>query len=318
MTTSPRFSPLAGLLVAVLVVSTAAILIRYAQAEGVGSLAISAWRLVIAGAILLTIVLTRPSLRAAVTNLNAKSWILIACSGFFLGAHIASWITSLAYTSVASSTALVTTNPIWLAIFSLLFLRTRIGGWMVLGIAASIAGSFCIFWADASRSNETVTTLANPTLGNALALLASMLVCGYLLIGRLMGRDELDANGRAAAVTRIALNVFVYAALVYAFAAVFLMIAALGTATPLMGFSAIGWVAIVGLALGPQLIGHTLINWSLKHLAPTFVAVAILGEPIGSAIWAFFLFDEKILPLQFVGFAFLIGGIVFASRESAS
>jgi drug/metabolite transporter (DMT)-like permease len=292
--------------IAVLVVSTAAILIRYAQAEGVGSLAISTWRLVIAAIALIVITMSRAPLREAVSRLDWKAWTLCAASGFFLAAHIASWITSLAYTSVASSTALVTTNPIWLALFTFFVLRERIGAWMLLGIASAISGSLLIFWADADKAIPAGASMSNATLGNGLALAASILVCGYLLLGRYLGRET---------IARGAMNVLVYATLVYAFAALTLLIVSFATAAPLMGYSDFAWWCLLGLAVGPQLIGHTAINWSLKHLSPAFVAVAILGEPIGSAVWAFFLFEERIVPLQFAGFVLLLLGIGLASRE---
>lgn len=306
MLKSRVISPIVVLGVAVLVCSTAAISIRFAQIEGVGSLAISAWRLCLASAVLIAIVLARRELRDAVRTLDWRAWVLCAASGVFLGAHMASWITSLAYTSVASSTALVTTNPIWLAIFAYFILRERIGRWMLVGIACAILGSGFIFLADANRVvGEFDAT--NPTLGNALALLAALLVCGYLLLGRYLGRES---------VARQAINVVVYATLVYSFAALALLLMAVLTSTPMSGYTALGWWCLIALALGPQLFGHTAINWSLKHFAPAFVAVAILGEPIGSAIWAYFLFDEKILPLQFAGFVLLLSGIAISSREA--
>jgi drug/metabolite transporter (DMT)-like permease len=185
-------------------------------------------------------------------------------------------------------------------------MRERIGRWMLVGIACAVLGSGLIFLADAGRSAAD-TTAANPTLGNGLALLASVLVCGYLLLGRCLSKSS---------ATRQAMNVLAYATLVYSFAAIALLVVALATSTPMAGYSVLGWGCLIALAIGPQLIGHTAINWSLKHLSPAFVAVAILGEPIGSAVWAYFLFDEKVLPLQMAGFVVLLVGIAISSQDA--
>ena len=128
----------------VLVVSTAAILIRYAHAQGVPSLAIAAWRLSFAALLLAPVAALRaaPQLRA----LAPAQWALALVSGVFLGLHFATWIVSLEYTSVASSVALVTTNPIWIALFSWVFLRERLSAGMLAAIAWRWLAARRFFW----------------------------------------------------------------------------------------------------------------------------------------------------------------------------
>jgi drug/metabolite transporter (DMT)-like permease len=292
-------TPLVVLGLSVLVVSTAAIMIRFAQQSGVPSLAIAFWRLGLAALMLSIIILSKPQSRQAVRDLPKSTCVALIFSGFFLALHFATWITSLAYTSVASSAALVTTNPIWIALISWLVFKERIGGWLALGIAAAMLGSLMIFLSDA---NATGLGGTNPMLGNVLALIGSLTVCGYLLIGR-------HLTGK--------ISIWLYVTLVYAIGAGFLCIFALLADTQLFGFTSLGWLCLVGLALGPQLIGHTGINYSLKHLTPALVAVAILGEPIGSAVMAWLLFDEQFLPLQLAGFGLLLIGIFLATRRAA-
>ncbi len=300
--------PLAVLGVSVAIVSTAAIMIRFAQQEGVPSLAIAFWRLAIAAFILVVFVGARPQRRAEIRAMSKQVWLLIIAAGFFLALHFASWISSLAYTSVASSAALVTTNPIWIALISWLLFRERVGGWLAVGIATAMLGSLCIFLSDtmlaptAQQSTAQVTHL-NPALGNSLALVGSLTVCGYLLIGR-----------RLAGVV----SIWLYVALVFSAAAVFLGLFALLANTNLSHFSQLGWLCLIGLALGPQLLGHTGINWSLKHLTPALVAIAILAEPIGSALLAWWMFDERFVWLQLVGFGLLLTGIFLALRSPRS
>lgn len=167
--------------ISVVIVSTAGVLIRGAQAEAVPSLSIAFWRLAMATAVLMVIILAKPAERAALAAVPRRSWWLMLAAGFFLALHFASWISSLAFTSVASSTALVTTNPVWIALISWLFFRERPSDWLMAGIGVAMLGSLCIFIADA---NTAATPGRAPMVGNLLALIGSLTVCGYLLIGR--------------------------------------------------------------------------------------------------------------------------------------
>ena len=129
----------------VVIVSTSAIMIRLALGEGVASLSIAVWRLGIAAIILSFVVAAKPTMRHEISALPLKTAALAVASGVFLAAHFASWISSLAFTSVASSTALVTTNPIWIALISWLFLRERLHRSLLVGIASAMFGSALIF-----------------------------------------------------------------------------------------------------------------------------------------------------------------------------
>ena len=301
----PRWLANAILGAAVLIFSSSAILVRHAQTEGVASFAIAAWRMGLAAAVLLILVAAQNARRSdaiAAPSMTSREMWLGAAAGVFLAAHFASWISSLAYTSVASSTALVTTNPIWIALFSFVVLREKLSRWLIAGVAAALCGSALIFFADYSRAATVASP--NPLLGNSLALLGSLTVCGYLLIGRKLGRSSQPAP-----------PLLQYLTVVYSASAVTLLLLCLGTGTALTGFSVGAWLCLAGLALGPQLLGHSAINWALRHVSATFVAVVILGEPVASALLAWMFFGETFSTLQFCGFVVLLSGIYLASRE---
>jgi drug/metabolite transporter (DMT)-like permease len=281
----------------VLIVSSAAIMIRVAQAEGVSSLSIAAWRLGLAAAILTPVAWGQPMARRELLALGRARWLIGGAAGLFLAAHFASWVASLSYTSVASSTALVTTNPVWIAIASWLIFREKPGVWLAIGIGCAIGGSALIFISDTRSASAQPD--ARPLLGNVLAVAGSLTVCGYLLIGRRL---------------RNSVSLLPYIWLVYSSAAIALVVAAHVAGKPLAGYSATAWACLAGLALGPQLLGHSGINWALKHVSATFIAIAILGEPIGSALLAWWLFGENFAPLQLGGFVLLLAGIYLASR----
>ncbi len=292
--TPSRTRVLAVLAAGVLVVSTASILIRWLQADAVPSLAIAAWRLAFAALVLAPLVLAR--CRAELGALAWRDWGLAVASGAFLAAHFATWILSLEYTSVASSVALVTTNPIWIGIASWFLFRERLGAVMVLAIALAIAGSAVIFLTDAT---DAAARAGAPALGNALAVVGSLAVCGYLLIGRRLRRG---------------MSLLAYVGVVYATAAVCLVFVAIAAGAPLGGFAPGSWLMLLALAIGPQLLGHTSFNWALKYLAATLVALAVLGEPIGSTALAWLLLGEPVGPVKLAGMALLLGGIFLAAR----
>ena len=281
----------------VVIVSASAILIRVALGEGVAPLSIATWRLGLAAILLSLVVAAQRSVRGEIAALSLKKIALALAAGVFLAAHFASWISSLSYTSVASSTALVTTNPIWIALVSWLIFHERLHRSLVVGIVSAMLGSVLIFLSDARADGANVGSA--PMLGNTLAIVGSLTVCGYLLIGRRL---------------RQTLSLLPYIWLVYSSAAITLLGCAYYAGAPLLGFSVLAWACLAALAIGPQLLGHTGINWALKHASATVIAVAILGEPIASALMAWWIFDERFQPLQMAGFSLLLVGIFLSAR----
>ena len=282
--------------------ASASIMIRLAQQLGMPSTTIAAGRLLLAALILLPLMLWRT--RDEVRSLCRRDVLLGVVSGVFLAVHFVAWISSLEYTSVASSAALVSTNPLWVGLLGLVVFRERLAPLTLLGILLTVGGSLLIGWSDSNGAQAT-----NALLGDGLALLGALAGSMYFLIGRELRRH---------------LSTLTYIWLVYSSAAVVLLGIALvrgwGAASGpagqqvIFGYPPVVYLLLLGLALGPQLLGHTSFNWSLRFLSATFVAVAILGEPIGSALLALIFFHEGFAPLQFVGFVLLLVGIVVAAR----
>ena len=288
-----RWLPFVVLGIGLTAISFGAVLARLAQAEGVSSLAVATWRLGLAAIIVTPIALMQS--RQDLARLSGRQMLMAVAAGFFLALHFATWISSLEYTSVASSTALVTTNPLWIGIASFVLFRERPGLMMIGGIALSLAGSLFIFWSD----SQSVGVGSDPMLGNMLALAGSWCFSAYLLIGRRL---------------RAGLGLSAYIWLAYGAAGLFLFAASNIGGVSLFAHSSMAWLVLLGMALGPQLLGHTSYNWSLRYVSATFIAVVTLGEPVGSAILAFTIFGEGFAPLQFVGFSLLLVGIYLAAR----
>ncbi|MCX7750660.1 MAG: DMT family transporter [Candidatus Bipolaricaulota bacterium] len=265
----------------VLSLSWAAILIRFTSSP---SLAVAAGRMALAALALVPValLLRRPLSRAG--------WRLALLAGGFLALHFALWTESLRHTTVASSVALVTTNPIFVGLFSWAFLGERPSGALWQGILLSVAGGLLIGWGDFAVGGTAL-------LGDALALLGAVAASAYLLLGR-------RARGEGALLP--------YVAAAYGVAALLLLAVAGGSGAfpPIPG----DWVWIGLMAAGPQLLGHTSVNWALRRFPASAVAVAILGEPVGATAWAYLAFGEVPSPLQGVGVALVLLGIVRALR----
>ncbi len=287
-----RWLPYATLAGGVAVVSIASILIRYAQSEGTASLTIAALRMSFAA--LLLAPFTCRQARRELTTLSRSDLLLVGAAGLVLATHFAAWITSLEYTSVASSAVLVTTNPVWVGVLSWLVLRERPGFGVLAGIVLGLCGSALVFVGEPGMPADPQRA---PLLGNTLALGGAIAVSVYLLIGRRLR-------------TRISLWSYVF--LVYSTAAVALLLAALLAGASLWP-TPVACGLILLLAAGPQLLGHTAFNHAVRHLPAPLVAVAILGEPIGAAVLAWLLFGEAVNALQLAGFGLLLAGIVLAA-----
>lgn len=293
-----------AVIAAIAAVSTASILIRFAQ-EDAPSLAIAALRLTIATLILFPIAVAR--YRAELKNLTRSEIIPAIVSGLFLAAHFAAWITSLEYTTVANSVVLVATGPLWIALLSPLLLNERLTRSAILGLMIATVGGAMIGLADACiwdrglRCPELSQLLqARAGWGNCLALAGAWAVSGYLIIGRKL---------------RIRMPLVPYIFLVYGIAAVALNITLLITGQTLLGYpaKAYGWILL--LAIFPQLIGHSTFNWALRYLPAALVAVTTLGEPIGSAILAFLLLHETPGRVVVIGGFLILIGIYLASQN---
>jgi drug/metabolite transporter (DMT)-like permease len=304
--TRSHFTPYVVLLFGVTVAATSSILVRFAQMEGVPSVSIATWRLIFAAVILTPLAWSRRT--RELRSLQPHDIRLGVLAGVFLAIHLATWIYSLEFTSVASSAALVTTNPLWIALAVTFLYRERLSRNTITGLAAALTGSVLVAFSDggvltlvAGQWHFNPQALLSPgekvdtaLWGDALALLGAVMASAYLLVGRTL---------------RTHLSTLSYVWLVYTAAMVALVGFSLLAGPPLLGYTWPAYLWIFLLAIGPQLIGHTTFNWSLAHLSTTFVALAILGEPIGSAIFAYFIFGETFAPLQLFGFVLLLAGI---------
>jgi drug/metabolite transporter (DMT)-like permease len=274
----------AWMAVGIAAISTSPILVRVAALP---ALALAFWRC-LAGAALLAPFARRAGRPAGEAIGRAEVARLLA-AGVFLAVHLALWNASLALTSVAASTTLVSCSPLFVGLGGrLLGESPSRRAW--LGIAIAVAGAAVIGLGDAGA----VQRGGRAFLGDALAFAGSVAMAGYLLLGR---------------VARRRLPVSTYAASVYGVAAAVLLPACLLTGAALGGYRAGSWLALAAVVAGPQLLGHTVFNGLLARVSATVVAVAILAEPVGATALAWLVLDELPAAAFWLGAPLVLAGV---------
>jgi len=302
--TRPSFPPALALLVGVLAVSTSSILIRFAQ-EYVPSLVIATWRMGLAS---LALIPFAWRYRGELAGLTGRQRVLLVLSGVFLAGHFASWISSLEYTTVASSVVLVTTTPLWVALASPIFLKERLSPTVWLGLFIAMAGGilvgmqdYCEF-AGARLTCSSVSDLfaAEGFRGNFMALAGAWFSAGYIVIGR-------QIRGR--------MSMLPYTCSVYTVSAVCLLLLTLFTGEQMTGYPPVAYLWLIGLAVLPQLVGHSVFNWALGYLPAAYVAISLLGEPTGTTILAIILLRETPALMEVAGGVLVLLGILMSTYQ---
>ena len=272
--TSERIA-LPAVFVGVLAVGAAAIFIRLAEAPALG---IAFWRCTLGVIALAPLAAWRRERLPEGRDL----WVGVV-SGVALGAHFGTWIASLDYTSVAASVVLVSTTPVFVAIAAYLLLGERTSILSLGVIVLAIVGTTVIAGGGPGTGNAA-------SLGNALALVGAVAMAVYVLIGRSLRTGGVGALS--------------YSIVGYSAAALALLPVALLAGAQLWGYSATTWFWLFVITLGPQLLGHTVLNWALEYVRASIVSGAVLAEPVFAALLAWLVLAEK------PGLAPLLGGVV--------
>lgn len=297
------YQPVVATAFGILFVSTASIFIRFAQAEA-PSIVIAAGRLLIASVVLVPLALIR--FRLDYAGLSRFDYLKGGLSGLFLALHFASWISSLQFTSVASSVVLVTTTPLWVAILSPLVLKEPIRKSVIIGLVVSVTGGVIVGIGNACEMQaarlmcEAEIFSGQAMLGNFLALFGAWMAAGYMLMGRQLRKQ---------------LSTISYAALVYGVAALILVVAVIIRGDPVLSYSDGTYFWLLALGIFPQLLGHSLFNWSLKYISAAYVSLTLLGEPIGTIFLALIFLKESPTLLEGVGAVLILVGIIVGSLD---
>jgi drug/metabolite transporter (DMT)-like permease len=297
---SPRpigVATVAALAVAVVAISSSGPLIAYAAAP---ALAIAFWRNAIATGVLLpTATLTRRTELAGLFRATGRP-ALVSCllAGVFLAAHFSTWVPSIKLTTVAMATALGATQPVWQGLIAR-GQGVRLGTAVWTGIGIAVLGAVAATGVDLGGSSRAL-------YGDLLALLGGMAVAGYTALGE-----------RARATT----STTTYTTVCYGLCAILLLAVCAIGGVRITGFVGLTWLAILALTAGPQLLGHSMLNYALRRVSATTVAVLILLEVPGAGLVAWAWLGQAPRPAQLPGLALLVVGvavvILFGRRSQA-
>lgn len=277
-----KLNPYVVLAIGVLSVSTSAIFVKVSTAP---SGVIAFYRLFFSVLFMLPIFLIKyvPELRL----ITRRDWVFSIIAGIFLAFHFILWFESLNYTSVASSTVLVTLQPLFAFIGTYFFFKEKFSWKAVSSGIIAVIGSVIISWGDFKISGSAL-------FGDILALIACALITAYLMFGQTV---------------RKRLSLVTYTFVVYTISTITLLIYVLIRQEPLLPYGTSDWVIFILLALIPTLLGHTLFNWSIKWISTSTISMAILFEPIGAAFLAYILLQENVVWTQLLGGAVVLGGV---------
>ncbi len=260
--------------VAVLGISLAGPLIRLSSAA---PLIVTAWRLVIAETVLLLLLVRRGEWRAW-RELSPRQHAIAAGAGGMLALHFWSWSASLTYTTVAASVVLVNLQPAMVALGSTMLLKEAMTRRQMLGLVVGIGGALLVaapalLGGASSAGLETVAPFGLPPqlFGDLLALLGAVTATLYYLAGRRL---------------RATLDLVPYVSLVYGWCTLAILTLALLRGENFGPYPASEWAIFAALAAGPMLLGHTGMNWALRHLPAHVVNLTVLGEPVGASLLA--------------------------------
>jgi drug/metabolite transporter (DMT)-like permease len=275
----------------VIAVSFSAIFIREAHAP---ALTVALYRNAFSAALVVPVALARR--RRELRTLTRGQVVIALGSGALLAVHFGTWIASLSYTTIAASVVLVTASPILVAAASARLFGERTGRTALIGILAGVVGAAVV------SGGDLFVLSPRAAGGDLLAVAGAVAAAGYFVAGRRLRQD---------------VSLLTYVALVYTTCAMLLWPAALISGARLTGFPARTWGLFVLMALVPQMLGHTVFNYLLRHLEVTVVAVAVMGEPVGASLLAVAFFGEVPPWTAAVGGALILAGIYFAITAQA-
>ena len=279
---------------AVLALAFSSIFISKLERSAAPPLVIAFYRMAIATALLAPVAIALK--RREIAAIKRKDLGLLLLGGFFLAVHFGAWITSLKYIPISTSVVLVNSHPLFVVIASYLFLGEKPHRRSLAGTAVGLAGMIVI-------AHDALGDVQLALKGDGLALLGALAVVGYFIVGR-KARTRISLLG--------------YVTPLYAVCAVLLLLWVLAAREPLYPYSATQWAYFAALAVVPTILGHTVFNWAIKHVRPSAISVAFLGEPVAASLLAFVFFAQSPPLATFIGGAMVLAGVYLSMSSPQS
>ncbi|KFX57208.1 DMT family transporter [Clostridium botulinum] len=246
------------------------------------------YRLFFSTLILLPLLLFKNSNRHELLSFSKRQLGFGILSGLFLSIHYVLWFKSLNYTSVASSTVIVTLQPLFSISGGYFLFKERFNKGAIIGCFIAIIGCFIIGWGDFQVSNQAFW-------GDLLAFIAAGMITAYFFVGKHALKN---------------LSLITYSIIGYSSSAFFLAIYSYSQKVSFVNYSLNTWLSFIGLAFIATILGQTILNWLLKYLSTSVISMSILGESIGTCILAYFILDETVSLQQGIGIMLILLGLV--------
>lgn len=272
--------------VAIAAVSFSAIFVRL---SGASSTAIAFYRMLFSTLIVSIFV---PKYLDELRKISRRDWLILLSAGFFMAIHFVAWISSLDYTSVASSVVLVTSHPLLVAWISSHYLGEKTSRKAYIAIVIALFGIGIMAVSDYHFEEWSL-------FGDFLAILGMVAVTGYIIRTKQMRRK---------------MSVIPYVFTVYGFSTLFLGGFSMFLATPFKIYPMQEYLLFLALAIIPTILGHTLYNWAIKYIKTRIASVSLLGEPIGASILALLILNEVPPVWTILGAGIALVGIYFCAR----
>lgn len=230
---------------------------------------------------------------------KSRQSLMVIGAGICLGLHFACWISSLYFTSVASASVLVTIHPVILIAVEKLWFKRSFAWTTWLGVYMAFLGSILLGISD----SQIEQSFSNPLLGNALAVAAALIFVVYLLIGQQIRQEREWID---------------YVFPVYFFSAVTCVLLAIGFGEDLRNISTTGLAAGMGLAMGPQIIGHGSMNFAVKYISPTLISTLVLSEPLFASLLALLIFNELPPMASILSMVIILSGVALTWKKTSN
>ncbi|MBB6672713.1 DMT family transporter [Cohnella nanjingensis] len=267
-------------------ISFSPILVRYSHApvsvQGM-------WRM------LFTLVVMLPFGRSqlgSVRRIARRDWLLLLAAGFFLALHFLLWMASLDYTSIASSTIILSLEPVFVMFGAYFVFKDRTNKWALLGMALALVGAVCVGSGDSGVSADAIR-------GDVLSLLGTLAVAVNMLIAKRI-------------LTRV--SSYLYSMIVFAVTGLCFAAYNVALGYPMFGYAGREWLVFALLAIVPTVFGHMIFNWLLSYVKAATVSMTVLAEPVGASILGMLIFREMITGFQLIGGAAVILGLILYMR----
>jgi drug/metabolite transporter (DMT)-like permease len=274
--------------IAIVAISFSAIFVKWSTAPAA---VVAMYRLLITSAGMLPFLF---AYRHELTHVQVSDWIKLLISGISLGFHFLFWMDSLRFTTVASSTAILTLEPVFVMLGSLWMFKQGLSRAAFISMIIAICGAILIGWGDFQFSGTAFK-------GDLLSFLGTLCIVIHILLGKSL---------------RAHMSAFVYSFFVFLFAGIVMAVYNLINGYSFTAYSANEWGIFILLAIVPTVFGHYLFNWLLKYMKATSVSMSVLGEPLGATILAYFLLGEMITPVQIAAGCLLLVGVALFIRSN--